>query len=176
MGVATSFGLAFSKAQLAASQRLPSTGAVFLSVNDRDKDGLLRVARKLAELGLSMVATRGTAAFLSEAGVAVDPVFKVNEGRPNVVDLIGDGKIHLIINTPLGKESFFDESAIRRAAIRHQIPCITTLEGATAAAAGIEAQQQEQIEVRSLQEMHPPFRTPEKVRRGSSFAGLGKGV
>ncbi len=176
MGVATSFGLAFSKAQLAASQRLPSSGAVFLSVNDRDKDGLLRVARKLAELGLSMVATRGTAAFLAEAGVAVDPVFKVNEGRPNVVDLIGDGKIQLIINTPLGKESFFDEGAIRRAAIRHQIPCITTLEGATAAAAGIEAQQQEQIEVRSLQEMHPPFRTPEKIRTGSAFAKLGEGV
>jgi carbamoyl-phosphate synthase large subunit len=176
MGVATGFGLAFAKAQLAASQRLPSRGTAFLSVNDRDKDGLLPVARSLAELGLSLVATRATAAFLAESGLAVDPVFKVNEGRPNVVDLIGDGKIQLIINTPLGKESFFDESAIRRAAIRHQIPCITTLEGATAAAAGIEAQQKELIEVRSLQEMHPPFRTPEKIRAGSIFAGATKGV
>jgi carbamoyl-phosphate synthase large subunit len=163
MGVASGFGLAFAKAQLAASQRLPSWGAAFLSVNDRDKDGLLRAARKLSELGLSLVATRGTAAFLSEAGLAVDPVFKVNEGRPNVVDLIGDGMIQLIINTPLGKDSFFDEGAIRRAAIRHQIPCITTLEGAIAAASGIEALHQEKLEVRSLQEMHPPFRTPRRI-------------
>ena len=148
---------------VAASQRLPSRGTAFLSVNDRDKPGLLSVARKLAELGLSLVATRGTARFLADAGLKVDPVFKVNEGQPNVVDLIRDGKIQLIINTPLGQESFFDETAIRSAAIRHQITCITTLDGAVAAASGIEALREGRREVRSLQELHPPFRTPREI-------------
>jgi carbamoyl-phosphate synthase large subunit len=166
MGVASDFGLAFAKAQLAAGQRLPDWGAAFLSVNDRDKGGLLAIARKLTGLGLSLVATRGTAAFLAGEGLQVDPVFKVNEGSPSVVDLIREGRIQLIINTPLGRESFFDEAAIRRAAIRHQVPCITTLEGATAAASGIEAFRRHRVEVRSLQEMHPPFRM-----RGAEAAG-----
>ncbi|MBI2956992.1 MAG: carbamoyl-phosphate synthase large subunit, partial [Acidobacteria bacterium] len=155
MGVGTSFGLAFAKAQLSAGQRLPVAGTVFLSVNNRDKKALLPIARQLAAGGFKLIATRGTAQFLSEAGVAVEKVFKVNEGRPNVVDLIKTGTIQLILNTPLGRQSFYDERAIRRAAIRHQVPCITTLEGALAAVTGIEALQKHEVEIHCLQELHP---------------------
>ncbi|MFQ5723494.1 MAG: carbamoyl-phosphate synthase large subunit, partial [Terriglobia bacterium] len=163
MGVAAEFGLAFAKAQLAAGQRLPTEGTAFLSVNNRDKRGLLPIARQLAARGFRLVATRGTAEFLRAQALAVDPVFKVNEGRPNVVDLIKTAKIQLIINTPLGRKSFYDERGIRRAAIRHQVPCITTLEAATAAVTGIEALQKHKVEVRCLQQLHagvPAAATP----------------
>ncbi len=155
MGIASSFGLAFAKAQRAAGQLLPTTGCAFLSVNDRDKKALLPIARQLREHGFSLVATQGTASFLAAAGVAVTPVFKVNEGRPNVVDWIKTGKIHLVINTPLGRQSHYDERAIRRAAVRHRVPCITTLEGAVAAVTGIAALQEHAVEVRALQDLHP---------------------
>jgi carbamoyl-phosphate synthase large subunit len=154
MGVGSSFGLAFAKAQLSAGQRLPAPGRAFLSVNNRDKKALVPLARQLVAGGFRLVATRGTAEALRAAGLAVETVFKVNEGRPNVVDLLKAGKIQLVINTPLGRKSFYDEKAIRRAAVRHQVPCITTLEGATAAATGIEALQKHKIEIRSLQDLH----------------------
>ncbi|MGH9863682.1 MAG: carbamoyl-phosphate synthase large subunit, partial [Candidatus Acidiferrales bacterium] len=161
MGVASSFGLAFAKAQGAAGQRLPTRGCAFLSVNDRDKKALLPIARRLSARGFALVATRGTAQFLSGNGVSVEPVFKVNEGRPNIVDLIKTAKIQLIINTPLGRQSFYDERAIRRAGVRHGVPCITTLEGALAAVSGIEALQQEKLELHCLQDLHPrPFPLP----------------
>ncbi|MEE8201827.1 MAG: carbamoyl-phosphate synthase large subunit, partial [Candidatus Acidoferrales bacterium] len=174
MGVAAEFGLAFAKAQLAAGQRLPTEGTAFLSVNNRDKRGLLPIARQLAGRGFRLVATRGTAEFLRAQGLAVDPVFKVNEGRPNVVDLIKTAKIQLIINTPLGRKSFYDERGIRRAAIRHQVPCITTLEAATAAVTGIEALQKHKVEVRCLQELHaglPAAATPLGAADSSAPAG-----
>ncbi|MEE9235000.1 MAG: carbamoyl-phosphate synthase large subunit [Candidatus Acidoferrales bacterium] len=174
MGVAAEFGLAFAKAQLAAGQRLPTEGTAFLSVNNRDKRGLLPIARQLAARGFRLVATRGTAEFLRAQGLAVDPVFKVNEGRPNVVDLIKTAKIQLIINTPLGRKSFYDERGIRRAAIRHQVPCITTLEAATAAVTGIEALQKHKVEVRCLQELHaglPAAATPLGAADSSAPAG-----
>ncbi len=174
MGVAAEFGLAFAKAQLAAGQRLPTEGTAFLSVNNRDKRGLLPIARQLAVRGFRLVATRGTAEFLRAQGLAVDPVFKVNEGRPNVVDLIKTAKIQLIINTPLGRKSFYDERGIRRAAIRHQVPCITTLEAATAAVTGIEALQKHKVEVRCLQELHaglPAAATPLGAADSSAPAG-----
>ena len=104
----------------------------------------------------------------------MDPVFKVNEGRPNVVDLIKTAKIQLIINTPLGRKSFYDERGIRRAAIRHQAPCITTLEAATAAVTGIEALQKHKVEVRCLQELHagaPAAATPLGAADSSTPAG-----
>ncbi|MFQ5662296.1 MAG: carbamoyl-phosphate synthase large subunit, partial [Terriglobia bacterium] len=159
MGVAASFGLAFAKAQLSAGQRLPAAGCVFLSVNDRDKKALLPIARQLSACGFRLVATRGTAQALAAAGLAVDTVFKVKEGRPNVVDLIKTGTIQLVVNTPLGRQSFYDERAIRRSAIRHQVPCITTLEAAMAAVTGIEALQGHRLEVRCLQDLHPRFAT-----------------
>jgi carbamoyl-phosphate synthase large subunit len=154
MGVGWSFGQAFAKAQLSAGQNLPREGTVFLSVNERDKRNVVGVARELAQAGFHILATRGTAAALNDAGIAAEPVFKVNEGRPNIVDLIKTGKVHLIINTPLGRESFYDEKSIRRAAIRYNIPCVTTLSAANAAAQGIRALQKHSYEVADLQTLH----------------------
>ena len=158
MGIATRFGAAFAKAQLSAGQKLPlpagNGGAVFLSVNDAAKPAAVEIARNLAQMGFRVVATRGTAAELERAGLPVEVVFKVNEGRPNVVDWIRSGQICLIINTPLGSESFFDEKAIRRAAVRHTVPCITTISAARAAVAGIAAMEKAELEVSSLQELH----------------------
>jgi carbamoyl-phosphate synthase large subunit len=154
MGISTSYGQAFAKAQLAAGQRLPRKGTVFLSVNDRDKKHLGALGKELVSLGFRLLATRGTAAALEVAGIQAEPVFKVNEGRPNIVDLVKTGKIDLIINTPLGRESFYDEKSIRRAAIRYNIPCITTLAAANAAARGIHALHQQGIEVAALQDLH----------------------
>ena len=154
MGISTSYGQAFAKAQLAAGQRLPRTGMVFLSVNDRDKKHVGPLGKELADLGFQLLATRGTAAALEAAGIASESVFKVNEGRPNIVDLVKTAKIDLIINTPLGRESFYDEKSIRRAAIRYNIPCITTLAAAHAAARGIHALLDQGIEVAALQDLH----------------------
>src|SRR5213595_550925 len=154
MGISTSYGQAFAKAQLAAGQRLPRKGTVFLSVNDRDKKHLGALGKELASLGFRLLATRGTAAALEASGIHAEGVFKVNEGRPNIVDLVKTGKIDLIINTPLGRESFYDEKSIRRAAIRYNIPCITTLAAANAAARGIHALREQGIEVAALQDLH----------------------
>jgi carbamoyl-phosphate synthase large subunit len=154
MGISTSYGQAFAKAQLAAGQRLPRKGTVFLSVNDRDKRHLVSLGKELGSLGFKLVATRGTAAALLGAGIEAEAVFKVNEGRPNIVDLVKTGKIDLVINTPLGRESFYDEKSIRRAAIRYNIPCITTLAAANAAARGIRAMLEQGTEVSALQDLH----------------------
>ena len=154
MGISTSYGQAFAKAQLAAGQRLPQKGTVFLSVNDRDKRQVGPLGKDLLALGFRLLATRGTAAALDAASIEAEPVFKVNEGRPNIVDLIKTRKIDLIINTPLGRESFYDEKSIRRAAIRHNIPCITTLAAANAAALGIRALLDQKPEVGALQDLH----------------------
>src|SRR5207247_5668202 len=124
------------------------------SVNDGDKRHIGSVGKELAELGFRIVATRGTAAALQAAGVEAEAVFKVNEGRPNIVDLVKTGKINLVINTPLGRESFYDEKSIRRAAIRYNIPCITTLAAAHAAARGIRALLEQGTEVAALQDLH----------------------
>jgi carbamoyl-phosphate synthase large subunit len=154
MGVSTSYGQAFAKAQLAAGQRLPLKGTVFLSVNDRDKRQIGPLGKALKDLGFRLLATRGTAAALEAAGIEAESVFKVNEGRPNIVDLVKTRKIDLIINTPLGRESFYDEKSIRRAAIRHNVPCITTLSAADAAALGIKALLDQRPEVGALQDLH----------------------
>jgi carbamoyl-phosphate synthase large subunit len=154
MGVADNFGEAFAKAQLAAGQVLPSAGTVFISVSDRDKNSVAPLAQRFLDLGFKIVATHGTANRLEEAGIIVDRVYKVKEGRPNVVDLIKGGKIQLIVNTPFGVDPFFDEKAIRRAAVTHRIPTITTLSAATAAAEGISAIQRGEINVRALQHLH----------------------
>jgi carbamoyl-phosphate synthase large subunit len=154
MGVADSFGLAFAKAQLGARQRIPTRGRVFISVNDHDKPGVVPIARDLEALGFTLIATRGTAEALGFAGVKVEKVFKVNEGRPNVVDRIKSADIDLIINTPLGRKSRFDDKAIRRAAVQHGVTCITTLSAADAAIQGIRASRDGQIHVESLQDLH----------------------
>jgi carbamoyl-phosphate synthase large subunit len=154
MGISTSYGQAFAKAQLAAGQKLPSSGTVFISVNDRDKRQLGTIGKELVSLGFKIAATRGTASALHATGVPCDEVYKVNEGRPNIVDLIKTSKVHLVINTPLGRESFYDEKSIRRAAIRYNIPCITTLSAAHAAVRGIHALIELKREVSCLQDLH----------------------
>ena len=154
MGVADNFGEAFAKAQLAAGQKLPTQGTVFISVTDHDKPGVVEVARRFVDMGFKLVATHGTADKLEEAGLIVDRVYKVKEGRPNPVDLIKADRIQLIINTPHGPDPYFDEKAIRRAAVTGRIPTITTLSAARAAAEGIAALQRGEVRVQSLQSLH----------------------
>ena len=154
MGVATTFGEAFAKAQIAAGQQLPTSGTVFLSVNDHDKAGVVPLARDYVEMGFRLVATHGTADILADAGLQVERVHKVQEGRPNVVDLIKGDRIQLIINTPRGQDTFFDEKAIRRAAVQARIPTITTLAAARAAAEGIASLQRGTLSIYTLQQLH----------------------
>jgi carbamoyl-phosphate synthase large subunit len=154
MGVADNFGEAFAKAQLSAGQQLPLKGTVFFSVSDRDKTNLVNLARQYMELGFQLVATEGTANAIEKAGMTVERVYKVKEGRPNIVDLIKGERIHLIINTPRGQDPYFDEKAIRRAAVLARIPTITTLAAARAAAEGIAALQSRRITVKPLQKLH----------------------
>jgi carbamoyl-phosphate synthase large subunit len=145
MGGADGFGAAFAKAQLSVGQRLPDAGRAFISVNNIDKANVLPVAR---------VATRGTAAYLRAHGLDVEVVYKVNEGRPNIADQIVNDQIALIVNTPLGRESFFDDRTVRRVAMMHSVPCITTLTGASAAVAAIRALRTQALDVRALQDYY----------------------
>jgi carbamoyl-phosphate synthase large subunit len=154
MGGAATFGSAFAKAQLGAGQSLPLEGCAFISVNNDDKPSALAIARGLRDLGFSLVATRGTAAYLRAHGLEAEVVYKVNEGRPHIGDRILNGDVALVINTPVGRESFFDDRTVRRVAMTHGVPCITTLTGASATVAAIRALQTESLEVRALQEYH----------------------
>jgi carbamoyl-phosphate synthase large subunit len=152
MGIAPTFGAAFAKAQMASGFTLPTSGTAFISVNEFDKENVVPVARDLAGLGFRIVATRGTARALEAAGLIVEVVNKVGEGRPNVVDHIKNGEVALVVNTPLGKESYWDEPAIRRSSYAHGVPCITTLSAAAACVAGIRALKEEKLDVKALQE------------------------
>ncbi|MGA8029279.1 MAG: hypothetical protein WB992_19230, partial [Bryobacteraceae bacterium] len=154
MGVGESFGEAFAKAQLAAGAPIPDKGALFISVNDRDKPAAVSVASKFREFGFDLFATRGTAGALKAAGLPSKNVFKVNEGRPNAVDLLKAGKLDLVIYTTTGSHSFPDEQTIRRNAVTYRIPCITTVSGAKAAAEAIASRRRDPIRVWSLQELH----------------------
>src|ERR1700723_1707972 len=154
MGVAATFGEAFAKAQLSAGQVLPTSGTVFFSVNDHDKEAAMELARRYVHLGFKIVATEGTANALEKVGLSVDRVFKVKEGRPNVVDLIKGDRFQVIINTPRGQDTFFDGKAIRRAAVLARVPTITTLAAARAAAEGIAALQRGTLSVVALQRLH----------------------
>ena len=158
MGVARGFGQAFAKAQLAAGQALPREGCAFLSVHDNDKRALVPVARGLADLGFQIVATSGTRAYLEDHGIECEQVYKVLEGRPNIVDRMKNGEIKLIINTPLGAESYFDEKALRRTATDRGIALVTTLSGAHATVQAIRDLKEEKLEVRSLQEIYADVR------------------
>jgi carbamoyl-phosphate synthase large subunit len=151
MGGAETFGSAFAKAQMGAGQRLPQSGTAFISVNNRDKPAAVPIARELAALGFSLVATRGTAAYLRAHGLDVGIVFKINEGRPHVGDELVNRRIALVINTP---ESFFDDRTVRSIAMMQGVPAITTLTGAAAAASAIRALRTEGLSVKSLQEYH----------------------
>src|SRR5688572_13041653 len=154
MGGAGSFGLAFIKAMLGAGQRLPEDGAVCITVNNEDKNEVLPIAQGLAALGFQIIGTRGTAAYLRAHGVDCSVVFKVNEGRPSLADEIVNRKISMVINTPHGRESFFDDKAVRRAAMMAGVPCITTMTGAAAALEAIRALKTEGLDVRALQDYY----------------------
>ena len=154
MGGADSFGMAFVKAMLGAGQRLPESGSVCISVNNEDKGEVLPIAKGFAELGFQIIGTRGTAAYLRANGVDCSVVFKVNEGRPSLADEIVNRKISLVVNTPHGRESFFDDKAVRRAAMMASVPCITTITGAAAALEAIRALKTEGLEVRALQDYY----------------------
>ncbi len=155
MGIGDTFGEAYARAMQGAGLSLPQSGTAFISVNDADKGQAVILARKLTRLGFSIIATLGTAARLREVGLSVENVFKVNEGRPNIVDHIKRAEVALIINTPLGRVSHFDEQAIRRAALQYNVPCVTTMTGAQAIVEAIAAQAANgEMKVRSLQELH----------------------
>ena len=154
LGMADSFGMAFYKAQDAAKQTLPSEGAVLITVSENDRPGVLEVARQFAHLGFKIKATQGTHKFLTEQGIQSEPISKLHEDRPHIVDAIKSQEIHLIVNTPSGKLSKYDDSYIRKAAINYKIPYITTLAGALAAARGIGEIRRGRSQVRSLQSYH----------------------
>ena len=154
MGVGENFGEAFAKAQLSAGTPMPASGTVFFSVNDKHKAVAIDLAKQFAALGYDLAATRGTAAAFHGAGLKCKTVFKVNEGRPNAVDLIKGGGAQLVIYTSTGAHSFSDEKIIRRTAVFYRVPCITTLSGAKAAAQAAASLQKDPIRVWSLQEIH----------------------
>jgi len=155
MGIASSAGMAYAKAELAAGEALPTSGTVFLSTHDRDKPALLPVAERLVGLGFALIATGGTAEALRAAGLQVESILKVHEGRPNIEDAIRSARIQLIINTPIGRQAAHDDKYLRRAALDYAVPTVTTLAGARAAVEAITALQQQTIEVNALQDIHP---------------------
>jgi carbamoyl-phosphate synthase large subunit len=154
MGVGRTFGEAYLKAMTGAGLELPRGGTAFISVNDSDKGQSVVLARRLLRLGFELTATYGTAARLREVGLDVETIFKVNEGRPNIADRIKQGEVALIINTPLGRASHFDEQAIRRAALQYGVPCVTTMTGAHAVVEAITSREGTELSVVSLQELH----------------------
>jgi carbamoyl-phosphate synthase large subunit len=154
MGIDDDFGRAFAKSQIAAGQMLPTNGKVFISVMNRDKRSIIMIAKKLVDLQFKIVATRGTSRVLQKNGIHAQPVHKVGHGRPDIIDLIKNGDIALVINTPGGKKPKRDETIIRQQAWIHQIPCITTIPGAYAAVNGIESLKGAGLRVKPIQSYH----------------------
>jgi len=154
MGIDCSFGLAFAKSQLAAGQKLPLSGTVFVSVKDEDKMALLEIVFSLYDLGFKIRATRGTAAFLSQHGISIQRVNKVREGRPHIVDMIKNGEIDLVINTTSSKKAISESYSIRRATLTFNIPYTTTLAGAKATSLAIKALIEGELGVKTIQEYH----------------------
>jgi carbamoyl-phosphate synthase large subunit len=170
MGIASDFPAAFGKAQAAAGVELPLEGGVFISVCDTDKPAATQLAARMHDLGFTVLATRGTAQAIRRMGVPVERLNKIGEGSPHVVDSIRSGHVDLLINTPVGRGARTDGWEIRRAAIEHGIPCITTMTGATAAARAIGARRAGRPEVHSLQELHGITNTRGKTGSGSAQA------
>jgi len=154
LGIADSYGLAYYKAEEAAKMVLPLEGTVLITVNERDRSQVYDVAAKFSELGFNIRTTQGTHKYLAEKGLNTEPVLKMHEGRPNITDAIMNGEIQLVINTPAGKMSQYDDSYIRKAAIKYKVPYITTLAAAAAAAAGIAASREGEKTVKALQRYH----------------------
>jgi carbamoyl-phosphate synthase large subunit len=158
MGIADSFGTAFAKAQLAADNALPLSGAVFITVNDPDKPNVTPIARRFYEMGFDLYATPGTARYLRGRGIQSKEVFKVHEGRPHGIDYIVNGEVQLLINTPLGKHAQHDDYSLRQAAIANRVSYTTTLSAASAASEAILSLRSRKPTVRSLQEWHEDLR------------------
>jgi carbamoyl-phosphate synthase large subunit len=152
MGIDASFGTAFAKAELAANQRLPLKGTVFVSMSDRDKAPVVPIIKDLIDLGFQIIATDGTRKTLLESGLDVALVLKLHEGRPNVMDSIKNENVQLIINTPSGEEAQADGRLIRRSSLSYKIPIITTIAGARATAAAIRSLQAQALSVKALQD------------------------
>jgi carbamoyl-phosphate synthase large subunit len=156
MGIGSSFGIAFAKAQLGGGVRLPKSGKAFISVRDEDKASVTPIAAKLYQLGFEIVATRGTAAYFDAHGVPTEVVKKVQEGSPNISDQIKKGEIAMVVNTPADVHSQADSYAIRRCALDYQVPYFTTIAGADAAAEGIAYLSQCDFDVKALQDYGAP--------------------
>ncbi len=156
MGIDTSFGIAFAKAQLGGGMRLPSAGAVFISVRDEDKPSIAPAAEKLFRAGFEIIATRGTAAFFAARGIPAETINKVQDGSPHIGDRVKKGEIAMVINTPTDAHSHADSYHIRRWALDYQVPYFTTIAGAEAAAEGIEYLKQREFDVKALQDYHMP--------------------
>jgi len=154
LGLADSFGLAFYKAEEAAQQVLPNEGTVLITVDDINKSGVLEVAREFQKLGFKIRATEGTCEFFLRNGVAAESILKLHEGRPNIVDSIKNREIHLVINTPSSRLGKYDDSYIRKNAIKYKVPYITTVAAAVAAAKGIAANLKGHGRSKSLQAYH----------------------
>jgi carbamoyl-phosphate synthase large subunit len=173
MGIADSFGMAFAKAQIGADGALPLSGAIFVTVNDSDKPTVLPIVRRFHEMGFRIFATEGTARYLGQRGVPAERVAKVHEGRPNAVDLVTSGSVHLLINTPLGKLTQRDDYVIRRAALQHRLPYSTTMSAASAACDAVLALRSREGQVRCLQEW---YEATDAAERWLARKGLGLAV
>ena len=154
MGIGQNVGIAYAKAQMAAQPPLPDSGNIFISVPDRTKPRAIEIARGFADLGFELYATGGTAAVLAEAGVPVKKLFKLGEGRPNALDMLKNGELAMIINTPHGKTAREDEVKIRSTASSSRVPIMTTLRAARASLEGIRALREHGLTVKPLQEYH----------------------
>jgi carbamoyl-phosphate synthase large subunit len=164
MGIADSFGAAYAKAQMGADNTLPTSGAILITVNDPDKPTVTPIARRIHAMGFRILATPGTATYLRARGIPADTVMKLHEGRPNAIDFIVNGEVHLLINTPLGKHSQQDDYTMRQAAVAHRVPYTTTMSAANAACDAILALRFRSLSVNSLQEWHEQTRKFEQVR------------
>jgi len=154
LGLASSYGMAFFKSQEATQTPLPVSGTVLITIADRDKNKIIETARNFVGMNFKIRATEGTRKCLEESGIPVERILKVHLGRPHIVDAIKNGEINLVINTPAGKQSEYDDSYIRKAAIKFRIPYITTTSAALAATRGIKDRQNGKYQMKSLQEYH----------------------
>ncbi len=154
MGIDEDFGLAYAKSQMSSNNRIPTSGTIFISVKDQDKSRVLEIARRLKNLNFRLIATRGTAYYLADKGIAVEIINKVAEGRPHILDLIKNGKVDFIINTPGGVQAQKDSLSIRRSAIQYRVPYTTTISGARAVLMAVETLLKKDLSIKSIQEYH----------------------
>lgn len=163
MGFDQSFGMAFAKAQISAGDPLPTSGTLVVTVNDHDKPTVTPIVRRFHELGFTIRATLGTARYLRSRGIPAEPIFKVGEARPDIADAMISGEVQLLINTPLGKKSQYDDYAMRRTAITYKIPYCTTMSAASAAADAVIALTRRRRDVKSLQEWYADAAGPAAI-------------